>query len=234
MSILRHSAHHYPARGRRSLAATFPWCSAEGANQAIAAIRAGAPTYMIGAVGEDMFRDLTLTTLAAEGIDVSGVRITDGATGIAHIRVDTASAQNDIMIIPNANHRLNRDDVADSLTRLRDRVSVVLVQLDIPLSVVERVAEVCQALELRLVVDPAPAYLATGGVARTLDGEAERAGGGSADWHCRHRSQLCRAGSAMVSRRWRCYRDDHPGRSGRGSDRARRCRGLSGFSSNAG
>ena len=36
-------------------------------------------------------------------------------------------------------------------------VSVVLVQLEIPLTVVQRVAEVCQECELRLVLDPAPA-----------------------------------------------------------------------------
>ena len=36
-------------------------------------------------------------------------------------------------------------------------VSVVLVQLEIPLVVVQRVAEVCQECELRLVLDPAPA-----------------------------------------------------------------------------
>jgi ribokinase len=129
----------------------------KGANQAIAAVRAGAPTYMIGAVGEDMFRDLTLATLTTEGVDVSAVRITDGATGIAHIRVDTVSGQNDIMIIPNANHQLTPDDVEASLRELRDRVSIVLVQLEIPLSVVQRVAEVCQASEMRLVLDPAPA-----------------------------------------------------------------------------
>src|SRR6187455_3110005 len=40
---------------------------------------------------------------------------------------------------------------------LRDRVSVVLVQLEIPPAVVERVAEVCAACDLRLVLDPAPA-----------------------------------------------------------------------------
>jgi ribokinase len=131
----------------------------KGANQAIAAVRAGAPTYMIGAVGEDMFRDLTLGALADEGVDVSAVRIMDGSTGIAHIRVDARSAQNDIMIIPNANHRLRPDDVEASLRTLHDQVSVVLVQLEIPLSVVARVAEVCQACELRLVLDPAPAQV---------------------------------------------------------------------------
>jgi ribokinase len=129
----------------------------KGANQAIAAVRAGAPTYMIGAVGEDMFRDLTLATLTAEGVNVSAVRITDGATGIAHIRVDAVSGQNDIMIIPNANHQLTPDDVEVSLRELHDRVSVVLVQLEIPLSVVQRVAEVCEASDMRLVLDPAPA-----------------------------------------------------------------------------
>jgi ribokinase len=129
----------------------------KGANQAIAAVRAGAPTYMIGAVGDDMFRDLTLGALAEEGVDVSAVRVMDGSTGIAHIRVDARSAQNDIMIIPNANHRLSPDDVQDSLRALRDQVSVVLVQLEIPLPVVERVAEVCQACSMGLVLDPAPA-----------------------------------------------------------------------------
>jgi ribokinase len=136
----------------------------KGANQAIAAVRAGAPTYMIGAVGEDMFRDLTLATLTTEGVDVSAVRITDGATGIAHIRVDAISGQNDIMIIPNANHSLIPDDAEASLRELHDRVSVVLAQLEIPLSVVQRVAEVCRASEMRLVLDPAPAQPIPSGV----------------------------------------------------------------------
>src|SRR5688500_17559122 len=59
-----------------------------GANQAIAAVRAGAKTFMIGAVGDDLFRDLTLGALDDEGVDVTAVRVMDGSTGIAHIRVD--------------------------------------------------------------------------------------------------------------------------------------------------
>jgi ribokinase len=129
----------------------------KGANQAIAAARAGAPTYMIGAVGQDMFRELTLGALAAEGVDVTGVRSLDGATGIAHIRVDEVSGQNDIIIIPNANYRLTPDDAEASLRDLQDRVSIVLVQLEIPLTVVQRIAEVCQACDMGLVLDPAPA-----------------------------------------------------------------------------
>jgi ribokinase len=129
----------------------------KGANQATAAVRAGAPTYLIGAVGDDFFGGLTLDALAKEGVDVTAVRIVDGLTGIAHIRVDAVSAQNDIMIIPNANHQLSADEVEASLRSLRDHVSVVLVQLEIPLSVVQRVAEVCQDCQLRLVLDPAPA-----------------------------------------------------------------------------
>jgi ribokinase len=131
----------------------------KGANQAVAAARAGAPTYMIGAVGDDLFRDTALDALAREGVDVTGVRVTDGRTGIAHIRVDAVSAQNNIVVVPNANHRLTPADVEASLRALSDHVSVVLVQLEIPLPVVQRVAEVCRACELRLVLDPAPAQV---------------------------------------------------------------------------
>jgi ribokinase len=138
----------------------------KGANQAVAAVRAGAPTYMIGAVGDDLFRETALDALAREGVDISGVRVAEGPTGIAHIRVEAASGQNNIVIVPNANYRLSPDDAEAALLELRDRVSVVLVQLEIPLPVVARVAKVCRARELRLVLDPAPAQLLPPGVWR--------------------------------------------------------------------
>lgn len=129
----------------------------KGANQALAASRAGAETHMIGAVGNDIFRDLTLGTLTAEGVDTSAVQILEGYTGVAHIRVDTTTGQNDIAIVGNANSRLSISHAADALRELRDRVAVVLVQLEIPIPVIEAVATVSRELGLRLIVDPAPA-----------------------------------------------------------------------------
>ena len=129
----------------------------KGANQALAAVRAGAPTLLVGAVGNDPFGELALATLADSGVDTAQVTVSDGGTGVAHIRVDTATAQNDIAIVPGANDRLSPDGVEQALRSLRDRVSVVLLQLEIPVEVVQRVAALCPELGLRLILDPAPA-----------------------------------------------------------------------------
>jgi ribokinase len=129
----------------------------KGANQAVAAVRAGADTYLVGAVGDDVFGELMLSRLTGEGIDTTQVRMRHGETGVAHIRVDTATGQNDIAIVPNANHTLAEDDVEQALRELADRVAVVLVQLEIPIPVVRRTAIVCRELGLPLILDPAPA-----------------------------------------------------------------------------
>ena len=129
----------------------------KGANQALAAVRAGVPTVMIGAVGDDAFAELARTGLAEAGVDTSAVVAVDGPTGIAHIRVNTATAQNDIVLLGNANDRLDADDVEQALRAVRDRVSVVLMQLETPVEVLQRVAALGPALGLPLILDPAPA-----------------------------------------------------------------------------
>lgn len=147
-----------PRPGETVIADSFSMVlGGKGANQAIGAVRAGAETFMIGAVGDDLFRDLTLSTLQAEGIDTSAVQVLDGSTGIAHIRVDTRTGQNDIAIVPNANGKITPDQASDALRGLADRISVVLVQLETPLDAVVRVADTCRELGLTLVLDPAPA-----------------------------------------------------------------------------
>ena len=149
-----------PRPGETVLAEAFSMVlGGKGANQAIGAARAGAEVFMIGAVGDDLFRELTLSALTAEAIDTSAVSVLDGHTGIAHIRVDTVTGQNDIAIVANANARVTADRAEAALRSLAGRVSVVLVQLETPVATVVRTAEVCRELGLTLVLDPAPALI---------------------------------------------------------------------------
>ncbi|HEV2929755.1 MAG TPA: ribokinase, partial [Propionibacteriaceae bacterium] len=128
----------------------------KGANQALAAVRAGVQTFLVGAVGGDHFGALARNSLVEGGVDTAHVMASDGDTGVAHIRVDTATAQNDIAIVAGANDRLSPAGVEQALRSLRDQVSVVLMQLEIPVAVVQRVASLCPELGQRLILDPAP------------------------------------------------------------------------------
>src|SRR4051812_602846 len=60
----------------------------KGANQALAAARAGARVALLGCVGEDAFATPALSLLHAEGVDIGGVRVVAAPTGIALIHVD--------------------------------------------------------------------------------------------------------------------------------------------------
>src|SRR5262245_62094734 len=77
-----------PARGETLLGATVSLLpGGKGLNQAVAAARLGAPTAMLGAVGNDSFANSLRSFLAANDVDSSGVREIEGpATGVALIQ----------------------------------------------------------------------------------------------------------------------------------------------------
>ncbi|MEE6273817.1 ribokinase [Georgenia sp. MJ206] len=105
----------------------------KGANQAVAAARAGgARTSFLGAVGQDEGADLLLASLERAGVRTDLVRRSDAATGTALISV-SADGENTIIVAPGAN-----DDVAvDAAARARlGEADVVLAQLEIPLETV--------------------------------------------------------------------------------------------------
>src|SRR5262245_41665707 len=74
----------------------------KGANQAIAAARAGGVCAFLGAVGDDAFGGDLRGTLAAAGVDVSALRTVPGPSGVALIAVDER-AENTIVVVPGAN-----------------------------------------------------------------------------------------------------------------------------------
>jgi ribokinase len=126
----------------------------KGANQAIAAARAGADVAFLGAVGDDAFGVQLRTTLVDSGVDVSGLRTVAGASGVAHIVVDAAGS-NSIIVIPGANGTVTALREGD--TRLLDGARVLLLQLETPMSGVVAAARAGRSLGATTMLTPAPA-----------------------------------------------------------------------------
>ena len=127
----------------------------KGANQAYAAARLGARTMMFGAVGRDVFGDLLLESLKGGGVDVSGIRRTDGATGCASITV-LPDGDNSILLAPGANATIN-EHWADAMAPDLERKPIVLCQLEVPLPAVTALLQSAAAKGARVILDPAPA-----------------------------------------------------------------------------
>ena len=81
-------ADRLPAPGETVLGGRFAvHDGGKGANQAVAAARAGARVTMVGAVGDDEYGTRSLAALQAEGVDVSRVRQLGEPTGVALVAV---------------------------------------------------------------------------------------------------------------------------------------------------
>lgn len=129
----------------------------KGANQAVAAARAGASTSLLGAVGTD-HADLTiLPSLRAAGVCVDDVAVRERSTGTALIVVDP-TAENRIAILPGANATLTPSFVHDRRETLHE-ADVILLQNEIPVEASIAALDVAEEAvdPPTVVVDPAPA-----------------------------------------------------------------------------
>lgn len=125
----------------------------KGANQAVAAARAGAMVSMIGAVGRDDHGRRALAALEDEGIDVAGVRQLDEATGVAIIAVGPRG-ENQIVVAPGANAAFTLDDA--DLERI-SASSVLLTNHEVPNAVIVPALRAATRAGVRCVLNPAPA-----------------------------------------------------------------------------
>lgn len=123
----------------------------KGANQAIAAARAGARCAMIGAVGDDASAALIRDTLTASGVDTRAIRSVSGPSGTALIAVDD-TGQNSIVVASGANGTLT--GLGDRDRELVAAADAVLFQLEVPLTVISEAAAVARGLR---VLNAAPA-----------------------------------------------------------------------------
>ncbi|MGQ9926625.1 MAG: ribokinase [Chloroflexaceae bacterium] len=150
-------APRLPAPGETAPGHTFFTApGGKGANQAVACARLGAPTRMVGRVGDDAFGAELRASLRAAGVDERDVLTSSGPSGAALIAVDDAG-RNTIIVVPGANGAIGPADI----TRLEAALMgarVLLLQLEIPPEAVIAAADAARRAGVPVILDPAPAH----------------------------------------------------------------------------
>ena len=148
---------HLPGPGETVLGGAFTTAAGgKGANQAVAAARAGGRVSFIGAMGDDHFGRTALEGFEADGID-TGLCLIDPVTpsGVAQIFV-ADDGENSIGVAPGANACLEPGHI-DRAAGLFDPDTVVLLQLETPLDTVLHAAQLARSRGATIILNPAPA-----------------------------------------------------------------------------
>lgn len=125
----------------------------KGANQALAARRAGAKVMLIGATGRDAFGDAALALLSADGVDLRHVARVDQPTGAAFIATDREGA-NQIIVAAGANAAV-RPDTLQQMDL--DAGDILLLQREVPEEACLEAALVMKRAGGRVILNLAPA-----------------------------------------------------------------------------
>ena len=129
----------------------------KGANQAVAAARAGARVTFVGARGSDDLGAAALAALKREGIDVTHFTVRpDAGSGVALIIVGGTTGENQITIARSANDLLAPADVTRAASAIA-RAGAVVAQLEVPLAAVARAATLARQNRVPFILNPAPA-----------------------------------------------------------------------------
>lgn len=143
-----------PHPGETVLAASFRSTpGGKGANQAVAAARAGARVQFVGAVGDDPAAAALREHLTANGVGTDGLITVPGPSGSAVVVVDSAG-ENLIVVAPGANGRLTLDSAA--LRGLVVDCDVLLLQLEIPVTTATAAAREAHSAGATVIVNASP------------------------------------------------------------------------------
>ena len=157
-----------PKPGETILGGTFTTAAGgKGANQAVAAARAGGEVAFIARVGDDMFGEQALKGFESDHINVKYVKTdTTEPTGVALIFVDE-KGENSIAVASGANAKLSPKDV-DAAKDVIKSSDILLMQLETPLETVTRASEIAKAAGVKVILNPAPAHPLDGDLLSTL------------------------------------------------------------------
>lgn len=146
---------------------TFP--GGKGANQAVAAARAGAQVTFIAKVGNDDFGKNAIAGYKADNINTENIFIDPAVpSGIAVIIVEDTTGQNSIVVAGGANNTLSIDEIK-SCEKVIAGADAMLIQLEIPLEVVEYSFKMAKQYNLRTILNPAPAHPLSNNILSLVD-----------------------------------------------------------------
>jgi ribokinase len=145
-----------PKPGETVLGGTFyKAAGGKGANQAVAAARAGGDVSFISCVGNE-YGEESIEGYRSDGINVDHIKVdAELATGIALILVDK-NGENSISVASGANLSLTVSDIQES-KQIIEAADVLLMQLEIPIEVVEEAAKIAFSAGVKTILNPAPA-----------------------------------------------------------------------------
>ena len=128
----------------------------KGANQAVAAARAGGDVTFVARVGDDMFGRLAVEQFAADGIDVRHIiEDSDAPSGVALIFVDR-NGENSIAVASGANAHLTPVDALSARDAVRD-AQIMITQLETPIETVRAAVVLASEYGVPVILNPAPA-----------------------------------------------------------------------------
>ena len=143
-----------PAPGETVLGPSYDVVAGgKGANQALAAARAGAAVAMVGAVGKDAFGEIALAELGVAGVDLAGVARKGPRTGAAFITVDR-KGENEIVVASGANLKTRQSQVPDAAL---GTATLVVLQMEVPVRENWALARRARARGARVLLNAAPA-----------------------------------------------------------------------------
>jgi len=158
-----------PKTGETLVGNTFGmFLGGKGANQAIAASRAGSKVTMVGRLGNDSFGKQFFEKFSKEGINTDFVAQDDeNGTGVAMPLID-ASGDNSIVIIPQANMALTVENINQAQSTIAD-ADVLVMQCEVPMDANQRAAEIAKQNDTLVILNPAPAQLIPDQILKLVD-----------------------------------------------------------------
>ncbi|GAK47601.1 ribokinase [Secundilactobacillus oryzae JCM 18671] len=128
----------------------------KGANQAVAAARAGAETSFIGKVGKDSSGQFMIESLQDDNIDTTCIATDETVgTGSAFILLDE-EGQNSILVYGGSNQQVKKEEVVAAEDKIKN-ADFLIAQFETPQAAAVEAFKIAKANGVFTILNPAPA-----------------------------------------------------------------------------